>query len=185
MCETKTQIGLLKKIMHENNLTRLRIGEDYRCIVTWYSNAGESYNDPIVELHWDGVELSFVLDTFNGTIIQYEDDPAFQNPKVINEVLAYLLTQYTDPRSKRPVSMKELVTAVTRLEGGGAIDVVGQWRGKDRKIRIEQTVWCQTPVCLIGGYGHEVSSLHPRDVQYVLYCVLGNYIESPYYITEE
>lgn len=83
--------------------------------------------------------------------------------------------------------MKELVAIVTRFrgQGGGAVDVLGQWRGKDRIIRIEQTVWCQTPVCLIGGFGHEVSSLHPRDVPFVLYCVLGNYVEPPLYIIKE
>lgn len=84
----------------------------------------------------------------------------------------------------KEIQVKEVVEIVTRLraEGGGAIRVTGKWKGKPRVIRIEQTVWCQTPVCLIGGYGNEVSALHPRDVPFVLNCVLGNYLDDPSFI---
>lgn len=83
------------------------------------------------------------------------------------------------PQNTRKVSMKEIVEIVTRLgaEGGGAINVTGKWKGKPRTVCIEQLVWCKTSVCLVGGYGNEVSSLSPRDVPFVLNCVLGNYLD--------
>lgn len=78
-----------------------------------------------------------------------------------------------------PITMKELVGRVVSLgeRGGGVIEIRGTWRHKPRSIRIEQTEWCETPVCLIGGYGNEVSTLHPRDVPRVLDCILGNYLD--------
>lgn len=79
---------------------------------------------------------------------------------------------------KDNLSMKELVEMVSQLEiGGGAIEVTSTWRNGPRTICIEQTQWHGTPVCLVGGNGNEVSSLHPRDVPFVLSCVLGNYLD--------
>lgn len=78
-----------------------------------------------------------------------------------------------------PISMKKLTEAIHQLgiDGGGSMEVTGTWRGKPRSIWVEQTEWHGTPVCLIGGNGNEVSSLHPRDVPFVVDCVIGNYLD--------
>lgn len=76
------------------------------------------------------------------------------------------------------LSEKELIQVVCQLNSGGVIEVSGTWRSRPRSIFIEQTQWHDTPVCLIGGNGHEVSALHPRDVPFFLDCVLGNYLDS-------
>lgn len=83
-----------------------------------------------------------------------------------------------------PISMKELTEAVHQLgiNGGGSMEVTGTWRGKPRSIWVEQTEWHETPVCLIGGNGNEVSSLHPRDVPFVVDCVFGNYLDGESFI---
>lgn len=78
-----------------------------------------------------------------------------------------------------PISMKELTEAVDKLgtDGGGSIEITGTWRGKPRSIWVEQIEWHETPVCLVGGNGHEVSTIRPQDVPGLLYCVLGNYFD--------
>lgn len=83
-----------------------------------------------------------------------------------------------------PISMKELTEAIHQLgiDGGGSMEVTGTWRGKPRSIWVEQTEWHGTPVCLIGGNGNEVSSLHPRDVPFVVDCVFGNYLDGESFI---
>lgn len=77
------------------------------------------------------------------------------------------------------ISVKELVVAVCRLgeNGGGVVEITGTWKGKPRTIWIEQIEWHETPVCLIGGNGQEVSAAHPRDVAFALDCILGNYLD--------
>lgn len=89
-----------------------------------------------------------------------------------------LLTE-NNSSEKRNMSMKELTEAVDQLgaNGGGSMEITGTWRGKQRSIWVEQTHWHQTPVCLVGGNGHEVSAIHPRDVTGFLYCVIGNYLD--------
>lgn len=83
-----------------------------------------------------------------------------------------------------PISMKELTEVVDKLgtDGGGAIEITGTWRGKPRSIWVEQIEWHETPVCLIGGNGNEVSSLHPRDVPFAVDCVIGNYLDGESFI---
>lgn len=83
-----------------------------------------------------------------------------------------------------PISMKELTEAVHQLgiNGGGSMEITGTWRGKPRSIWVEQTEWHGTPVCLVGGNGNEVSSLHPRDVPFVVDCVFGNYLDGELFI---
>lgn len=90
------------------------------------------------------------------------------------------------PDQGKKLTMPELVERVVRLgTDGGFIDVTGTWRGKSRTIRIEQTEFRETPVCLIGGYGNEVSSLHPSDVPRILDCVLGNYLDCETYTVSQ
>lgn len=89
------------------------------------------------------------------------------------------MKEENDRSGKRDISMKELTKAVEQLgaDGGGSMEITGTWRGKPRSIWVEQTEWHETPVCLIGGNGHEVSTLEPREVHGLLYCVIGNYLD--------
>lgn len=92
-----------------------------------------------------------------------------------------------DRSGKRNISMKELTEVVDQLgtDGGGSIEITGTWRGKPRSIWVEQTKWHDTPVCLVGGNGHEVSTLCPEDVPGFLYCVIGNYLDGDKYSYEK
>ncbi len=86
-----------------------------------------------------------------------------------------------------PISLKELTEAVEQLgaDGGGSMEITGTWRGKPRSIWVEQTEWHDTPVCLVGGNGHEVSTIRPQDVPGLLHCVLGNYFDCETFLITE
>lgn len=76
-------------------------------------------------------------------------------------------------------TISQVVEAVQKLgeEGGGVIEVSETKKIQPCSIWIEQIEWHDTPVCLVGGNGYEVSALHPRNVPYVLDCVIGNYLD--------
>lgn len=77
------------------------------------------------------------------------------------------------------IDIRELTAIIDRLgaEGGGTVEITGTRRGVPRTIVAQQTEWHDSPVCLVGGYGHEVSSIRPSDVSGVLHCVIGNYLD--------
>lgn len=110
----------------------------------------------------------------------------WQNREYPQTVVSQITSKNDMEFVSRQVSIKELVRYVDCLgtEGGGAIDVTGTWKGEVRTIRIEQTEWSETEVCLVGGYGNEVSALNPNIVSSVLDCVIGNYLDGEtYHIT--
>ena len=78
------------------------------------------------------------------------------------------------------MNIKELTAFVENLglNSGGGIDVTGTWKGEPRTIRVEQTEWHDSPVCLVGGYGNDVSVVNPDDLASGFDCVIGNYLDS-------
>jgi hypothetical protein len=87
---------------------------------------------------------------------------------------------------KENINITELVSIIDRLgaEGGGSVEVTGTRRGKPCSVMVQQTEWHDTPVCLVGGYGHEVTSIQPAEVTNVLHCVIGNYLDGETFSVE-
>jgi uncharacterized Fe-S cluster-containing protein len=87
---------------------------------------------------------------------------------------------------KENISIKELVDIVDRLgaEGGGSVEVTGTWKGKPCSIIVAQTEWHDSQVCLVGGYGQDVSAIRPDDVSETLHCVIGNYLDGDKFSVE-
>ena len=85
------------------------------------------------------------------------------------------------------LTIKELTAKVVELgdNGGGDFDITGTWKGKPKTIHVEQTEWYETPVCLVGGYGNEVSAIDPDNVASVFDCVIGNYLDGETFSIEE
>lgn len=167
--------------MKDNNLSEVTLQGNHLDYFSW-KNGREMCTELLPEkLMWKGEQLSVSMGNYynEGEVILKENDREFADEKGLSGILECLVEIYPDPREKESITMKELIKAVDDLgrEGGGSITVTGTWRGQPRIICIEQTEWHETPVCLIGGYGNEVSSLHPRDVPFVLDCVLGNYFD--------
>lgn len=92
-----------------------------------------------------------------------------------------------NPMNRNHLTIKEIVAIVDQLgtDGGGSIEVTGTWKGQPNSIWIEQTEWHDSPVCLVGGNGNDVSSLNPNDVSSVLDCVIGNYLDGDTFSIEE
>ena len=87
---------------------------------------------------------------------------------------------------KEHIGIKELVETIDRLGtgGGGSVEVTGTWRGERCSIMVQQTEWHDSPVCLVGGYGHDVSAMRPGDVAETLHCVIGNYLDGDTFSVE-
>lgn len=74
---------------------------------------------------------------------------------------------------------KELVQYVDNMgqQGGGEIEVKGICQGEYVTIIIDQNEWHDTPVCIIGGYGHPVRTIETDEISKKLPDILNHYFD--------
>ncbi|WP_195594706.1 hypothetical protein [Bacteroides fragilis] len=77
----KELIGAIKQIFQDNNLTELDISDvSDSTSVIWWDNDNNPAEGQVIEVHYDGKELSLKVETEDKPVTLYESDFALESP---------------------------------------------------------------------------------------------------------
>lgn len=83
----KELIEAIKQIFQDNNLTEIDISDvSDSTYVIWWDNDNNPAEGQVIEVHYDGEELSLKVDTEDKPVTLYESDFALESPVWLDSI---------------------------------------------------------------------------------------------------